>query len=145
QQMGAEIAEGHITSAVYFQSLANEVNARCVAQCKQRFGDEVVTNMCWEAAYFQTHLLAQALRRTGSDSVRELLQVLPGLQFDAPQGVVRVDEDNHHTYLRPRIGRVNAKGQFDVLEEARQWVRPDPYLVEHALQDWSAHVRLHAQ
>src|SRR5581483_10776694 len=80
QQMGAEIAEGHITSAVYFQSLANEVNARCVAQCKQRFGDEVVTNMCWEAAYFQTHLLAQALRRTGSDSVRALLQVLPGLE-----------------------------------------------------------------
>jgi branched-chain amino acid transport system substrate-binding protein len=145
QQMGADIAEGHITSAVYFQSLPNEINAACVARCKQRFGPDVVTNMCWEAAYFQTHLLANALRRAESDNVRELLRVLPGSEFAAPQGPVRIDEDNHHTYLRPRIGRVNAKGQFDILEEATSWVRPDPYLVEHSLKDWSATVRLQAQ
>jgi len=145
QQMGTDIAEGHITSAVYFQSLPNELNAACVARCKQRFGPDVVTNMCWEAAYFQTHLLATALRRAESDNVRELLRVLPGSEFAAPQGLVRIDEDNHHTYLRPRIGRVNAKGQFDILEEATSWVRPDPYLVEHSLKDWSATVRLQAQ
>jgi branched-chain amino acid transport system substrate-binding protein len=145
QQMGTDIAEGHITSAVYFQSLPNEINAACVARCKQRFGPDVVTNMCWEAAYFQTHLLANALRRAESDHVRELLRVLPGSEFAAPQGLVRIDEDNHHTYLRPRIGRVNAKGQFDILEEATSWVRPDPYLVEHSLKDWSATVRLQAQ
>ncbi len=145
QQMGTDIAEGHITSAVYFQSLANELNAACVARCKQRFGPDVVTNMCWEAAYFQTHLLATALRQVESDNVRELLRVLPGSEFAAPQGLVRIDEDNHHTYLRPRIGRVNAKGQFDILEEATCWVRPDPYLVEHSLKDWSATVRLQAQ
>ncbi len=145
RQMGVDIAEGHITSAVYFQSLANEANLRCVDECRRRFGGEVVTNMCWEAAYFQTHLLANALRKVGTDNVRELLRVLPGSEFEAPQGLVKVDEDNHHTYLRPRIGRVNARGQFDVIEEATQRVRPDPYLVEHTLQDWSATVRLQAQ
>jgi branched-chain amino acid transport system substrate-binding protein len=145
QQMGAELAEGHVTSAVYFQSVASELNERCVAKCKARFGENVVLNMCWEAAYFQTHLLANALRRAGTDNVRELLRVLPGSEFLAPQGMVRVDEDNHHTYLRPRIGRVNAKGQFDILEEATSWVRPDPYLVDHTLQDWSVRVPLQAQ
>ena len=145
QQMGAELAEGHITSAVYFQSVATELNARCVRKCKQRFGPDVVTNMCWEAAYFQTHLVANALRKARSDNVRELLRVLPGSEFLAPQGLVRIDEDNHHTYLRPRIGRVNAQGQFDILEEATSWVRPDPYLVDHTLQDWSSRVPLQAQ
>jgi branched-chain amino acid transport system substrate-binding protein len=145
QQMGAELAEGHITSAVYFQSVATEANERCVAKCRARFGDDVVLNMCWEAAYFQTHLLANALRRVGTDRVRELLRVLPGSEFLAPQGMVRIDEDNHHTYLRPRIGRVNAKGQFDIIEEATTWVRPDPYLVDHTLQDWSVRVPLQAQ
>jgi branched-chain amino acid transport system substrate-binding protein len=145
RQMGPDIAEGHITSAVYFQSVAGEVNARCVQKNKQRFGDEVVTNMCWEAAYFQTHLLANALRKVGTDNVRELLRVLPGSEFAAPQGLVRIDEDNHHTYLRPRIAKVNAAGQFDILEEATSWVRPDPYLVDHTLQDWSSRVRLQAQ
>jgi branched-chain amino acid transport system substrate-binding protein len=143
--MGADLAEGHITSAVYFQSVATELNARCAAKCKARFGDDVVLNMCWEAAYFQTHLLANALRRAGTDNVRELLRVLPGSEFLAPQGMVRIDEDNHHTYLRPRIGRVNAGGQFDILEEATSWVRPDPYLVDHTSQDWSVRVRLQAQ
>ena len=57
--------------------------------------------MCWEAAYFQTHLVANALRKARTDSVRELLRVLPGSEFVAPQGLVRIDEDNHHTYLRP--------------------------------------------
>jgi branched-chain amino acid transport system substrate-binding protein len=145
QQMGAGLAEGHITSAVYFQSVATPQNEQCVATCRQRFGPNVVLNLCWEAAYFQTHLLANALRRAGTDNVRELLRMLPGSEFLAPQGLVRIDEDNHHTYLRPRIGRVNAKGQFDILEEATTWVRPDPYLVDHTLQDWSVRVPLQAQ
>jgi len=145
QQMGADIAEGHITSAPYFQSVANPVNERCVAAYKQRFGDDQVTNQCWEAAYFQTHLLADAMRRVDSDSVADVLRVLPGSEFVAPQGRVRIDEHNHHCYLWPRIGRINAGGQFDILEEARHWVRPDPYLVSHTLQDWSARVRLQEQ
>jgi branched-chain amino acid transport system substrate-binding protein len=144
RQMGADIAEGHVTSAPYFQSIATEENRLCVARCKARFGDEIVTNQCWEAAYFQTHLLASAMRRMNGDSVPELLRALPGSEFAAPQGKVRIDEHNHHTYLRPRIGRVNAKGQFDILDEARQWVRPDPYLVSHTLQDWSARAQVHS-
>ena len=94
--------------------------------------------MCWEAAYFQTHLLADAMRRAGGDNVADLLHILPGSEFDAPQGPVKIDEINHHTYLRPRIGRVNAAGQFDILKEAERWVRPDPYLVSHTLRDWSS-------
>jgi branched-chain amino acid transport system substrate-binding protein len=140
QQMGPALAEGHITSAVYFQSVATPQNERCVAKCRERFGAEVTLNMCWEAAYFQTHLLADALRGAGTDNVRELLRVLPGSEYAAPQGLVRIDEDNHHTWLRPRIGRVNAQGRFDILEEAATWVRPDPYLVDHTLQDWSVRV-----
>lgn len=142
KQMGAAIAAGHITSAPYFQTVDNEVNKRCVAAFTDRFGDQTVANQCWEAAYFQTHLLANAMRKADSADVEDLLRALPGMEFDAPQGLVRIDESNHHTYLRPRIGRVNDKGAFDILEEARDWVRPDPYLVSHTLEDWSVRVRL---
>jgi len=142
QHMGAEIAEGHITSAPYFQSVGEPVNQRCVDNYKRRFGDEQVTNQCWEAAYFQMHLLADAMRRINSDSVSDLLRVLPGSSYAAPQGTIRIDEHNHHTYLHPRIARVNASGQFDILEQVEHAVRPDPYLVSHSLQDWSARSRL---
>lgn len=142
QQMGAQFAAGHITSAPYFQSIDNDTNRRCVEAFHRRFGDDKVVNQCWEAAYFQTHLLANAMRRVDPGDVEALLRVLPGSEFEAPQGRVRVDEHNHHTYLRPRIGRGDGKGQFEILEEARSWVRPDPYLVSHTLEDWSVRVKL---
>ena len=98
--------------------------------------------MCWEAAYFQTYLLASALSVVGSDNIQQLVSTLRGMEFLAPQGIVKIDADNHHAYLTPRIGRVRADGQFDILHEAKQPVKPDPYLVEHSLDDWSARVTL---
>ena len=40
--------------------------------------------------------------------------------------------------LYPRVGRVNAKGQFTIVREATRSVHPDPYLVTHSLGDWTA-------
>ena len=49
--------------------------------------------------------------------------------IDAPQGEVRVDRENRHCYLTPRIAVSNAAGGFDIIYEAARPVRPDPYLV----------------
>lgn len=142
RQMGRDAAEGHITAAPYFQSVDTAANRSLQARLKHRFGDDLVTNQCLEAAYFQVHLLADAMRRAASDEVEALLRVLPGSEYEAPQGRVRIDEHNHHTYLRPRIGRVNAVGQFDILEETHHWVRPDPYLISHSLEEWTSGLRV---
>lgn len=139
KEMGADVAEGHITSATYFQSVGTEENKRVLREYRARFGDGLVTNMCWEAAYFQTHLVANALRQTGSDDVAQLIKAIAGSEYEAPQGTIRVDSQNHHTFLWPHVGRVNATGQFDILEESDHSVRPDPYLVEHAPREWSSH------
>jgi branched-chain amino acid transport system substrate-binding protein len=140
RQMSDGIATGHITAATYFQSINSENNRACVAKAKRRFGDDTVTNMCWEAAYFQTYLLASALLAVGNDNVQQLIPALLDSEFMAPQGMVKIDAENHHAYLTPRIGRVRDDGQFDILQEAKQPVKPDPYLVAHSLEDWSARV-----
>ena len=57
-------------------------------------------------------------------------------EFDAPQGRVRIDAENNHTYLWPRIGRVNAQGMFDIVAESINVVKPDPYLVAPDAHDW---------
>jgi branched-chain amino acid transport system substrate-binding protein len=136
--MGAELAEGHLTCAAYFQSIDSDVNSDAIRRYRERFGDAEVTNMCWEAAYFQMHMLGDAVRRVGSDEVEPLLRILPGLEHDAPQGRVRIDEHNHHTYLQQRIGRVNRLGQFDILASAPGFVKADPYVVSHSTPDWLA-------
>ena len=111
--------QGHITSAPYFQSIDTDNNRRCVEAFQRRFGDDVVANQCWEAAYFQTHLLANAMRRVDPGDVDALLRVLPGSEFDAPQG--RCASTN--TTTTPTCGRASAAadadGQFEILEQAR--------------------------
>ncbi|MDM9559594.1 transporter substrate-binding domain-containing protein [Bordetella petrii] len=137
-QMGHDVAKGHFTAAPYFQSIESPLNARCLARLRQRFGDDCHPNLCWEAAYFQVHLFANAFRQAGTDSISELLPYLLGSEFDAPQGRVRLDPGNHHTWLYPRVGRANAQGGFTIVRQATRAVSPDPYLVTHSLGDWTA-------
>ena len=135
--MGHDLAEGLITCASYYQSIDSAESRRALGLHRARFGEAGVPNVCWEAAYFQMHLLAKAIQLAGSDEPTHVARVMPGLEFDAPQGRVCVDEHNNHTSLHPRIGRCNARGQFDVLAAAPQRVPADPYVVSHSLPAWA--------
>jgi branched-chain amino acid transport system substrate-binding protein len=137
-QMEPEVAAGHFTSAPYFQSIDSDINRRCLERLRRRFGHDCVPNLCWEAAYFQMHIFANAFRDTGTDEIAQILPRVLQSEFQAPQGRVRIDPTNHHTCLYPRVGRVNGKGQFTIVREATRPVHPDPYLVTHSLGDWTA-------
>lgn len=136
-QMGAAAAAGHFTAAPYFATIDSPENQRVVGRFRERFGDAVHPNACWEAAYFQLHMFANAMRATGSDVVPVLMPALLGSEFAAPQGRVRIEPSNHHTHLFPRIGRVNSRGEFTVVRASKTAVAPDPYLVTHSLGDWT--------
>jgi branched-chain amino acid transport system substrate-binding protein len=136
-QMGASVGAGHFTSSPYFQSVDSPVNRACLAKFRARFGEDVIPNASWEAAYFQVHLFANAMREAGSDDIDALMPHLLGAETLAPQGRVHVNPTNHHTCLFPRIGRVDANGQFTIVREAKRAVSPDPYLATHSLGDWT--------
>lgn len=136
-QMGAAAAAGHFTAAPYFQSVDTETNRICLENFKRRFGEKTIPNACWEAAYFQVHLFANAMRASGSDMLDALMPKLLGSEFNAPQGRVRIEPTTHHTCLYPRIGRVNSQGQFTIVRASNTAVVPDPYLVTHSLGDWT--------
>ena len=137
-QMERGMATGHYTSAPYFQSIQSDVNLRCLSRLRQRFNDCSVPNLCWEASYFQMHIFANALRLSGDEGIAQLIPHILGSEFDAPQGRIKIDPANHHTCLYPRIGRVDAEGQFTIVRQATRSVYPDPYLVTHSLGDWAA-------
>ncbi len=137
-QMERGMAAGHYTSAPYFQSIQSDANLRCLARLRQRFDDCSVPNLCWEASYFQMHIFANALRQSGDEGIAQLIPHILGSEFDAPQGRIKIDPANHHTCLYPRIGRVDAEGQFTIVRQATRSVYPDPYLVTHSLGDWAA-------
>ncbi len=127
--MGAENAEGHYTSFNYFQSVDTPQNKSFVERYKAKYGKDAVTNAVMEAAYFQTYFLKQAIEKVKSTEADALIfDGLPGQEFLAPQGKVKIDEKNHHTWLWARIGKANADGQFDIVWKSEDWIRPQPWV-----------------
>ena len=82
-------------------------------------------------------LAAKAIAQAGADDPGLVQAALAGCEYDAPQGRVRIDGENNHTYLWPRVARLNAQGRFEVVWNAEAPVKPDPYRVTQTLDEWS--------
>lgn len=125
-------AAGHVSAAPYFASIDSEENHVFTESFAQRYGPNVPIDACAEAAYFQVQLFAKAARTLDLFDLDRLREALPGVTVAAPQGLVRVDPDNNHTYLWPRIGLTDGRGGFQVVRTPSMPVKPDPYLVDYA-------------
>jgi branched-chain amino acid transport system substrate-binding protein len=134
--IGQDASAGHITAAPYFRNIKTEENKRFLEKYARKFGSIDEVTSCCEAAYSQVHLFANALRMTGSTDADQLRKVLRGAEFEAPQGRIKVDPDNNHTYLQSRIARVGQDGEYCLEREAIRPIKPDPYLAVPALNDW---------
>lgn len=135
--IGPEAAAGHITAAPYFRSINSSANRRFLKEYENKFGTtEDVTSGC-ETAYSQVHMFARALEETGEMDPDCLREALLGASFDAPQGQIKIDADNNHTYLQSRIAKVNDQGEFVIEAKVRRAIKPDPYLVFPTIHDWS--------
>ena len=128
QAMGSEYAEGHYTSFNYFQSVDTPENQAFVEQFKEKFGNNRVTNGVMEAAYFQTFFMAQAMRdilqEGGELNTKTIREATRGQEFNAPQGLVKIDPDNYHSYLYSRIGKWGADGQAEIVFATSAAVKP---------------------
>ncbi|MHC2338520.1 transporter substrate-binding domain-containing protein [Bradyrhizobium sp. USDA 4454] len=136
-EMGADAAEGHITAAPFFETLSSPAARRFVGSFKEKYGPDAPVTAAAESAYFQVHLAMHAVARCGSDDPEQVLVNLRDTEFDAPQGRVRIDAENNHTYLWPRIARLDRMGRFQIVWNPGVRVKPDPYCVVQSLDDWS--------
>jgi branched-chain amino acid transport system substrate-binding protein len=136
-EMGAEAAEGHITAAPFFETLSSPAARRFVTSFKEKYGPEAPVTASAEASYFQLHIAMRAVAKCGSDDPEQVLTNLRDAEFDAPQGRVRIDPENNHTYLWPRIARLDRNGRFQTVWNPGVRVKPDPYCVVQSLDDWS--------
>lgn len=133
QAMTDEEAEGHISAAPWFSTLQTPASQAFVSHYRARFGDGAAITAGAEAAYFQVHLFAQAARRAADDSVQALREALAGARFDAPQGTVQIDPQTQHTWLWPRIARLDDRRQFQLVLESAEAVPPSPYMVDYQM------------
>lgn len=135
--IGADASVGHITAAPYFRSISSPANRRFLKSYERKFGSIIDVTSCCEATFSQVHLFAAALEETGDMDTDSLREALLGAAFDAPQGPIKIDPDNNHTYLQSRIATVDADGEFVIDCKVRRAIKPDPYLVYPTIHDWS--------
>ncbi|WP_221930461.1 transporter substrate-binding domain-containing protein [Paracoccus laeviglucosivorans] len=128
-EIGSDAADGQISSSVYFASLQGARNAEFTAAYRAAFPDGPAVSAEAEASFIAVHLLARAVARAGSADVVAVRATVPHCAIDAPQGRVWIDGSTMHAYLTPRIGLSRKDFGFDILREAAEPVRPDPYLV----------------
>lgn len=133
QYIESDAAEGHITAASYFSSQRNKENISALDRYRKSRGHSAHGNMCWEAAYTQTHMVALAMRNGSSDSISSIREGILDCSFDAPQGRVSIDPTNLHCFVWPKIGIASRDGQFDIVAETTAPVRPDPYRTTYAI------------
>lgn len=126
--IGAEYCAGHLTAASYFGTLARDSNDRFKTAFAASFGTDTPVSMWSASAYAQIKLFARALEQAGSLDTQKLVEAALGLSLEAPEGPIRIDPDNNHVWVTPRIGRVRADGQFDIVWESKSPIKPDPYL-----------------
>jgi len=127
--MGGEAAAGHFTSAPYFMVYKSPENERFVAAYKKRWGQNKVTHFVSEACYFQAFLFKQAVEKLGDKALTPpaIRDAAMGQETIAPQGRVRIEPENLHTWLWPKIARAKSDGQFEILVESKEWLKPVPY------------------
>ncbi|MGN6230757.1 MAG: transporter substrate-binding domain-containing protein [Trinickia sp.] len=135
RMIGPELCGGHIVSASYVNTLDNESNRRYLNAWRARFGDEPAS-MWSEMAYNQVHLFARALARAQTLDTARLVEAVHEVEFDSPEGLLRIDPGNNHAVLTPRIAICRSDGRFDVVWESRGPVKPDPYLTAYGLAEF---------
>lgn len=125
--MGPALVAGNYAVWSYFQNIDSVDNQAFVAQFKQRFGRDRVLDDPMEAAYCGARMWVNAVREAGSTELSLVKTLLKQQTIPAPEGIVSVDFSTNHLWKAVRIGKARADGQFDVVWQADQPVRPAPF------------------
>jgi urea transport system substrate-binding protein len=127
--MGGEAAAGHFTSAPYFMVWDSPENHKFVDAYKARWGADKVTHFVSEPSYFQVYLFKQAVAKLAASDITppNIREAIKGEGMVAPQGKVQIERENLHTWLWPKIGQCKSDGQFEILKQSADWLKPEPY------------------
>jgi urea transport system substrate-binding protein len=130
--MGVDLT-GQYAAWNYFQSVDSPENAAFIEAFQARYGGNRPTSDPMEAAYTSLYLYKGMVEEAGSFCVDAVNEASDGVTFEAPEGTVTVNGDNHHIAKTGLIGQINADNQFDIVWSSGEPIEPDPFLEGY---DW---------
>lgn len=132
--MGKDVT-GQYAAWNYFQSVKSPANDAFIKAFQAKYGDDRPTSDPMEAAYTSLYLYKALVEKADSFDVDKINASADGVTFDAPEGTVTIDGENHHIAKTGLIGRINKDNQFDVVWSSEEPIEPDPFLEGYSWWD----------
>ncbi len=127
--MGPEYAVGSFTSFPYFMAIDTDANKQFVERYRAFVKNpKAVTHHALESSYFQVFLWKQAVAKAGEAMPIPIRNAVMGQEFNAPNGHVKIEPANLHTWLTPRIAEWQADGQGKIIDTYPAPIMPLPYV-----------------
>ncbi|MCV7063060.1 urea ABC transporter substrate-binding protein [Mycolicibacterium vaccae] len=133
--IGVQNVTGQLTAWNYYQTIDTPVNNAFVEAYKAKFGADKPTSDPMEAAYTSVYLWKNTVEKAQSFDVKAIQDNADGVTFDAPEGLVTIDGDNHHITKTARIGEIRPDGLIYTVWESPAPIEPDPFLKSYP---WAA-------
>ncbi len=117
KSLGPEVAEGIYSCFAYFDVLNTPRNNEFKEKYYKKFGPGAPVGTIAQCMYIGIHMWALGVKKAGTTKVDPVIKAMEsGLKFNAPEGDVYLEPKTHHLTHAAHIGRVNAKGQFDIVK-----------------------------
>ncbi|HYJ57052.1 MAG TPA: urea ABC transporter substrate-binding protein [Mycobacterium sp.] len=133
--IGVQNIDGQLTAWNYYQTIDTPVNNEFVKAFKAKFGADKPTSDPMEAAYVSVYLWKNTVEKAQSFDVKAIQDNAGGVTFDAPEGLVTIDGENHHITKTARIGEIRPDGLIYTIWESPGPIEPDPFLKSYP---WAA-------
>lgn len=136
RSLDVEQMVGNYVAWNYFQSVKTPENERFVNNYQEKYGQNRVTDDPIEAGYISVYLWAEAVKAAGTTDLEFVKKKLPNRSFQAPQGLVYIDDETQHIWKTVRIGRILDDGQIDIVWDSHKPVRPQPFPKSRSRKSW---------
>jgi urea transport system substrate-binding protein len=126
--IGVDNIVGQPVAWNYYQTIDTPTNKQFVDAFKAKYGATRVTSDPMEAAYTSLFLWKGMVEKAGSFDVAAVQAAAGGVSYDAPEGTVTVNGENHHIAKTALIGKIGADGLIHTEWSSGAPIEPDPYL-----------------
>jgi urea transport system substrate-binding protein len=125
--MGPSLVNASYAAWNYFESLNNPANKKFIAAYKAKFGANAVLDDPMVHGYIDVLIWAAAVKKAGTFDPQTVRKAATQLgPMDSPLGPIRF-ADNQSLYQTAYVGQLQPDGQFKVLWQSKEPLRPEPY------------------
>src|SRR5690606_28530437 len=105
---------------------------------KKKYGQEYVISDAMEASYIGVNLWIQAIKKARSTIAAQIIPALKNQSYNAPEGIISVDDTSLHTWSVASVGKIRSDKQFTIVWNSEKAIPPHAYPFFKTHAEWDA-------